>query len=103
MTTWLLWAVLLLLQNAAFTWVSRARNSKSIGYHAFAAVFSNGIYILNQFIVVNKLVEARKSGSLVELTIVCLFYTLFTVTGGVTMHSFLMKHVERGRREIGSK
>jgi hypothetical protein len=39
----ILWFLLLVLQNAAFTWVSRARNSGSIGYHAIAAVFSNGI------------------------------------------------------------
>lgn len=100
--TWFVWAILLLLQNAAFTWVSRARNSKSVWYHALAAVFSNGIYILNQFIVVNKLVEARH-GSRLELAIVCVFYTAFTVTGGVSMHSFLMKYVEKGRREIGSR
>ena len=38
--SWVLWAVMLLIQNATFTWVSRARNSKSLGYHAVAAVFS---------------------------------------------------------------
>jgi hypothetical protein len=37
---------LVLLQNASFTLVSRARNSKSLAYHAGAAVLSNGIWLL---------------------------------------------------------
>lgn len=37
---------LTILQNASFTWVSRARNSKSVPYHAIAACGSNGMYVL---------------------------------------------------------
>ena len=37
------WALLLILQNMAFTWVSRARNSGSLGYHAIASICSNGV------------------------------------------------------------
>jgi hypothetical protein len=33
-----------ILQNASFTLVSRARNSKSLLFHAIASVFSNGIW-----------------------------------------------------------
>lgn len=49
--TWLTWGAALIAQNAAFTWVSRARNSGSLGYHAFAACFSNGIWIVSMFFI----------------------------------------------------
>jgi len=53
----LLWFLLLVIQNAAFTWVSRARNSGSYGYHAIAAVFSNGIWFVSQFILIGMVVK----------------------------------------------
>ena len=37
---WVAWSLLLLIQNASFTLVSRARNSGSLGYHAVAAACS---------------------------------------------------------------
>lgn len=37
---------LVVLQNASFTLVSRARNSKSLWYHGIASVLSNGIWLL---------------------------------------------------------
>lgn len=95
---WIVWAVMLVLQNAAFTWVSRARNSGSIPYHALAAVFSNGIWILSMYFVVDKLREAGHAGQIVS---VALFYTLFTVLGSVLMHWFSMKYLEKGKRKIG--
>jgi hypothetical protein len=91
--SWVVWAILLLLQNASFTWVSRARNSPSLRYHAIAAVFSNGIFLVNQFVIINKFVEVRNSPVALAATVA--FYILFTAAASVGMHSFLMKHVER--------
>lgn len=101
MTAWILWGFLLLLQNASFTWVSRARNSSSVAYHALAAVCSNGVWFIGQLILVNKFMDARKSGNVPLLILTGAFYTALTVVGSVGMHSFLMKHVERGKRKIG--
>ena len=50
------WALLLVLQHAAFTWVSRARNSGSIGYHAIASVFSNGIFFTTNLMLIGSVV-----------------------------------------------
>jgi hypothetical protein len=100
MTEWALWGFLLLIQNASFTWVSRARNSKSLGYHAIASVASNGVWFLNLGLAVNKINEAWASWPMLAWT-VC-FYTVFTVAGSVGMHHLLMKHVERGARQVGS-
>lgn len=103
---YVLWAISLLLQNASFTWVSRARNSGSVKYHAVAAVCSNGVWFLNQFIVVDIIIKAihtyKVSHNLWPAIGAGLFYTLFTVIGSVSMHWFLMRHVEKGTRKVGA-
>jgi hypothetical protein len=54
------WAVFLLLQNASFTFVSRARNSGSYALHAVAAVASNGVWIASQFVSLGIIIDAIK-------------------------------------------
>jgi hypothetical protein len=93
--TWILWAALLLLQNASFTLVSRARNSKSLSYHAFASVCSNGVWFISLGFSVDKLNDAWKAEGWVLLVVTALFYTACTVAGSVGMHHFLMTKVEK--------
>ena len=97
MIGWVVWASLLLLQNASFTLVSRARNSKSLAYHVVAAVLSNGTWLLSLGIAVNKLAEARETGSWTMLAFTAAFYTTFAVVGSVGMHHVLMTKVEKDR------
>ncbi len=101
MTEWGLWAVILLIQNASFTFVSRARNSRSLAYHAVASVCSNGVWFLSLGFAVNKLAEAREAGSWTLLLGTAAFYTVFTVIGSVGAHHVLMTKVERGDRRVG--
>jgi hypothetical protein len=93
--TWVLWGFMLLVQNASFTWVSRARNSKSLGYHALAAVCSNGVWFLGLAVAVDKLREANTP---LAFGLTALFYTAFTVVGSVGAHHLLQTKVERGDR-----
>lgn len=79
-----------ILQNASFTLVSRARNSKSISYHAIAAVFSNGIWLL----VIRQVVFNLDSW------ILMITYLLGSVVGSVAMHFIAMKYFEKGNRKI---
>lgn len=99
---WAGWAILLIAQNAAFTWVSRARNSGSLSYHATASVFSNGIWIFSQTIIISLLSSALRSGDIALIVKVGMFYTMFTVLGSVSMHAFLRRYVERGKRKVGA-
>jgi hypothetical protein len=101
MTGWFLWGALLLVQNASFTWVSRARNSRSLAYHAIASIASNGIWFLSLGIAVNKVAEAQASGSWGLFAGTALFYTAFTVAGSVGAHHFLMTRIETGARKVG--
>ncbi len=96
------WAVILLAQNAAFTWVSRARNSGSIGYHGVASIFSNGVWFASQVIVIDQIRQALISHDILRIVLTGAFYTLCTVIGSVSMHAFLMAKVEKGKRKVGA-
>lgn len=100
-TLWqlLAWSLLLVVQTAAFTWVSRARNSGSYGYHAVASVFSNGIWFVSQFILVSMIAYNKMS---MHTAVVCgLVYVLSTVTGAISMHWLSINYLEKGKRKVG--
>lgn len=84
---------LVVLQNASFTWVSRARNSGSLKYHAVAAIFSNGIWLL---VIRQVVVNFDRPEIMVA-------YLIGAVTGSVLMHWVSMKYLEKGSRAVGSK
>lgn len=96
------WAALLILQNAAFTWVSRARNSGSLGYHALAAVASNGIWFASQFILIDQMVRIIRHGSWGEALATGAFYSACTVAGSVGMHYVSLRWLETGKRRVGA-
>jgi len=100
--TWLAWGMFLLLQNASFTFVSRARNSGSYALHAVAALASNGVWIISQFISLGILVDAVKTGTWLQLAGIAVFYTVFTVAGSVGMHWVGVNYIERGKRKVGA-
>lgn len=97
---WMLWAALLIVQNASFTLVSRARNSGSIGYHAVAAVFSNGIWFASQFIMVGLIVNQMKTRG--EIAAAAFVYIASTVVGSVAMHYVSVTYLEKGKRKVGA-
>lgn len=78
-----------ILQNASFTLVSRARNSRSIGYHTIAAILSNGIWLL----VIRQVVYS------LDNWILMLTYLVGSVIGSVTMHFIAMKYFEKDKRK----
>lgn len=100
--TWALWAALLIAQNFAFTFVSRARNSASLKRHVIAAVFSNGIWFASQFIIVSKFVDMLKGNLGLGMALATgLFYTLFTITGSVVSHYWALR-TEKGKAAVGA-
>ena len=98
---WIMWGLLLLAQNAAFTWVSRARNSGSDLYHGIAAVFSNGIWLVASFFTFDTVWMAAKDGNYALAVPAGIMYIIFTVTGSVVMGKFLRRYVEKGNRKVG--
>jgi len=101
-TQYALWAGFLLLQNASFTFVSRARNSGSYLLHAAAAVCSNGVWFAAQFISLGIIINAMKQGTWGERIFAGVFYTTFTVAGSVAMHWVGVNYIEKGKRKVGA-
>lgn len=94
------WFLLLVVQTAAFTWVSRARNSGSYGYHALASVFSNGVWFVSQFVLIGMAVKpGMDAGMVAKLGSI---YVAGTTTGAVLMHWISAKYLERGKRKVGA-
>lgn len=76
---------LVILQNASFTLVSRARNSSSILYHTIASVLSNGIWLL----VIRQVVLNLDNWILMTT------YLVGAVIGSISMHYLAMKYFEK--------
>jgi hypothetical protein len=76
---------LVVLQNASFTLVSRARNSKSLWYHGLASVASNGIWLL----VIRQVVVNLDKWELMVT------YLVAAVIGSIGMHWVAMRFFEK--------
>ena len=90
---YLAWAMLLILQNASFTWVSRARNSSNYLYHAIAAIFSNGIWFASQIFIID--IAVKNISNPKELALIGVLYIVSTVSGSVFMHWVCMHKLEK--------
>lgn len=78
---------LVVLQNASFTLVSRARNSKSLYYHGIASVLSNGTWLL----VIRNVVQNFDKPLLMWT------YLIGSVTGSIGMHYVAMRYFEKSK------
>jgi hypothetical protein len=76
---------LVILQNASFTLVSRARNSKSLLYHGIASVLSNGVWLL----------VIRQVVTNFDKPIMMWTYLIGSVIGSLGMHHIAMKYFEK--------
>jgi len=94
MISLVLWGLLLISQNAAFTLVSRARNSKSLVYNAGASVLSNGIWFASQLILVDNFVQILKTSDWWLATELGVFYTACTIVGSVSMQYIALHYIE---------
>lgn len=89
-----MWAIvglffLTIAQNASFTLVSRARNSKSLLYHGLAAIGSNGIWLL----------VFRNLSMNLDNAAMMVTYVIAAVIGSLLMHWFAMKFLEKPRKK----
>lgn len=92
---WLAWTLLLVCQNAAHTWVSRARNTNSLGYHAVAATCSHAAWFVSQFVLVDEMVKIIRTGNWPRAVLVGVFYAACCTAGSVFMHWLSIRYLER--------
>jgi len=89
--TLLIVALLGFFQNIAFTFVSRGRNSGSLGYHMVASLFSNGLWILMFMTAIGAVTKAASPDLMFGVV-----YVLSTMSGSVFAHWLAMR-LERGK------
>lgn len=96
------WAAVLFAQNWSFTYVSRARNSGSLVRHFKAAIFSNGIWIFSQILMLGPMFDYLTGKHGVALQALAgAIYTVSTVSGSLSAH-FVSKHTEKGLGRVGA-
>lgn len=93
--------VIAFLQNMAFTWVSRSRNSGDPSYHRYAAIASNGVFFITNLLIWNQLFDAMTKGEWWKIALTGLVYVIATSEGSVLMMKILLK-TESGKRKVGS-
>ncbi len=89
------WALVLLAQNFSFVLVSRARNSTNIWYHAGCSLLSNGVWFIQNLILMGNIFEVFRNGNWAQAVGIGLFYTFFTMSGAIAAHYFALRHLER--------
>lgn len=94
-------AVLAFIQNMAFTWASRSRNSGDPNYHRYAAWCANSLWLICNLLVWKHIWYALESENLYYLIPVFLVYVIATTEGSVLMMKLLIK-VEKGKKKVGS-
>lgn len=103
--------ILCVVQNMAFTFVSRSRNSADLSRHAVAAVFSNGIWFaVNYFLIFPQVMDTIAQGAFLERVVVMLVYVAGTVIGSVLMMATNLGKfgdipflTEKGKGQVGAR
>ena len=100
--TLVLLAVVSFIQNMAFTWVSRSRNSGDPNYHRRAAWCSNGIWFICQVLIIKAVWQDVMSGNWIFVIFAGLVYVACTTEGSVLMMKILLKK-ETGKQQVGAR
>ncbi len=103
--------VVTFVQNMAFTWVSRSRNSGDPKTHAVASVFSNGIWFAcNYFIIFPAIMKAFADDDIAVKLIIMAIYIAGTTAGSVVMMKINLGHfgyvpflTEKGKSKVGER
>lgn len=95
-------AVVATIQNMAFTWVSRTRNSADPMAHRRAALCSNSIWFAAQVLILSTVWPAVTSGEWWWVVGAGLTYTLSTTFGSELAMRWLL-NTETGKRRVGAR
>ena len=88
-----IWALSLILQQFSHGISSRAKNSNKVIYNAFAAIFSNGVWLFNFYVLATNAIEKR--GDFSYLLFMGLFYIVFCVIGSVLSQVVAVNYFEK--------
>jgi hypothetical protein len=89
------------IQNMAFTWSSRSRNSGNPNYHRKAAWCSNGIWFACNIMIYKSVLTSLMAGNWPIVIGTGIVYILCTTEGSVKMMKILLKK-EKGSHKVGA-
>jgi hypothetical protein len=105
MNTFLLLAALAavsFVQNAAFTAVSRSRNSGDVAHHAKWSIASNGVWFVTQILIGSTVWRSIESGDYGLIGAAGVVYIIATTAGSCWMMAKMLK-TETGKRMVGAR
>lgn len=101
------------VQNMAFTWTSRSRNSGDPNYHRYASYSSNGIYFICQIFIVSAMWKPLLDGDWLLVILGGIVYVISTSEGSVFMMKLLLGKinvpvltnffVEKDKKKVGER
>lgn len=91
-----------MVQNAAFTAVSRSRNSGDVRHHAKWSVASNGVWFIAQLFIWSSIWSAVESGAWWQIGVAGLVYVAATTVGSVWMMARMLR-TETGKQKVGAR
>lgn len=90
---YVVWALMLILQQFSHGISSRAKNSNKVFYNVLAAIFSNGVWFFNFYVLATNAIE--KKGDTYYLIYMGFFYIIFCVIGAVLSQIVAVYLVEK--------
>lgn len=99
---WILWGCMLALTNGFSTWVSRARNTPSYGYHGSVAALNHATWFITNVIFVGVAVGIQDFHDWRTAALAWIFYVICSTCGSVSMHYISINYFETGNRRVGS-
>lgn len=94
--TYLWWGLLLIVQQASQTFISRARNGDNLRTHALASAVSNSVWLVGQFIILDQ--WAKVKGDTLATVLTAVYYVVFCVLGSVSVHALALRKGNHERK-----
>jgi hypothetical protein len=91
---WAVWGVLIIVQNASFTLVSRSRNTDHWKYHAVAIIFGNTIYFFSGLFNLDNALKILQTRNLPLILGTVVFVTSMNLIGGLSSQRLAIR-IER--------
>lgn len=95
-------AAVSVVQNAAFTAVSRSRNSGDVRHHTKWAVASNGVWFVAQLFIWSSIWRAVETGQWWQIAVAGVVYVASTTFGSVWMMARMLR-TETGKQRVGAR
>ena len=99
---WIIWAIILFLQQATYLFSGRAKASGSLVYSGIAGLFSHSTWFFANLYFVQSIFQFKDSPWHVKAA-VCAFYVTFTLSGTLTSQWAALRWVERGKMKVGER